>query len=64
VEAALNGFVKGERLPVKEFVCPGLWHRRKEQKFATPLRGFAAKAVMLASAVAVYLSLWIRRRRR
>jgi glycosyltransferase involved in cell wall biosynthesis len=64
VEAALNGFVRRRGLPVEEFVCPGLWHRQKEQKFPTPLQGFMAKVAMLATAVAVYLSWWARRRRR
>lgn len=64
VEAALNTFAKRKHLPVDEFVCPGLWHRRKEQKFPTPLRGFLAKAAMLATAVAVYVSVWVRRRQR
>lgn len=62
VEAALNESVRRQRLPVEEFVCPGLWHRQKEQKFPTPLQGFLAKVAMLATAVAVYLSWWRRRR--
>ncbi|MBW3547766.1 MAG: glycosyltransferase [Actinobacteria bacterium] len=62
VEAALNEFVRRQGLPVEEFVCPGLWHRQKEQKFPTPLQGFLAKVTMLATAVAVYLSWWRRRR--
>lgn len=61
VEAALNAFVKRHGLPVEEFVCPGLWHRQKEQKFPTPLQGFLAKVAMLATAVAAYVSWWRRR---
>lgn len=61
VEAALNSLVKERRLPVKAFVCDGLWHRPKEEKFATPLQGYVAKAAMLATAVIAYASLRMRR---
>lgn len=54
VEAALNcraGDVGG---PVAAFVCHGMFHRTKEQKLDTPLRGFAAKVAMMATAYASY----------
>lgn len=67
VEAALNSLVKDLGLPVTAFVCDGLWHRPKEEKFDSPLRGFVAKITMLATAVAAYgsfrLARWAWRRR-
>lgn len=54
VEAALNcraGDVGG---PVAAFVCHGMFHRTKEQKLDTPLRGFAAKVAMMATAYGSY----------
>ncbi len=62
IEAGLNSLVKERGLPVVRFVCPGLWHRPKEEKLG-PLRGFAAKLSMLLTAVLAYL-LWRVRARR
>jgi glycosyltransferase involved in cell wall biosynthesis len=55
VEAALNSLVarRGERR--RDEVLPGLWHRTKEEKLATPLAGRASKMAMLATACWSYL---------
>lgn len=67
VEAALNSMMKERGLPVTTFVCDGLWHRQKEEKFSTPWKGFVAKLAMLATVVVAYASFrmrhWSRRRR-
>lgn len=50
VEAALNcraGDVGG---PIAAFVCRGMFHNTKEEKFRNPLRGSIAKAGMFATA--------------
>lgn len=63
IEAALNSLAKDRDLPVVRFVCDGLWHRPKEQKFG-PVQGFAAKLSMLLTAVVAYLTWRLRVRRR
>ncbi|HEX2062821.1 MAG TPA: glycosyltransferase, partial [Acidimicrobiales bacterium] len=51
IEAGLNSAARAEGLPVVRFVCPGLWHRPKEEKSRTPARGFVEKVAMLLTAV-------------
>ena len=63
VEAALNSEARAAGVPVVRFVCPGLWHRPKETKFTSPLRGFLAKVAMLLTAVLEYVRAGVRRRR-
>ena len=62
VEAALNSLVDQQALPVHAFVCEGLWHRTKEEKYKSPAAGFAAKQAMLVTAVWGYVFFWLRRR--
>ncbi len=64
VEAALNSLCAERDLLVEAFVCTGLWHRTKEEKFNTPAEGFARKVSMLAVASWGYLSYSLRRRSR
>lgn len=64
IEAALNARAGELGLPVAAFVCQGMWHRTKEEKFATPLAGFTAKVAMLTAAVGGYAGYWARRRPR
>ena len=61
IEAGLNSLAKERGVPVVRFVCPGMWHRPKEEKLG-PFRGFTAKVSMLMTAVGAYL-LWRVRRR-
>lgn len=62
VEAALNSRAAelGDR--VAAFVCTGMFHRQKEEKFDDPLRGRLAKAGMILTAVGSYLRYWLHRR--
>lgn len=62
IEAALNARAAELGLPVAAFVCRGMWHRTKEEKYASPMLGFAAKVAMLLTAVGSYLSYWARHR--
>jgi hypothetical protein len=55
VEAALNSLVGRHGLARRDAVLPGLWHRTKEEKAATPAAGFVRKVAMLASACWGYL---------
>jgi glycosyltransferase involved in cell wall biosynthesis len=64
IEAALNSRAAELELPVAAFVCTGMFHRLKEEKFATPLQGFVAKMGMLATAVWSYVRYWGARRAR
>lgn len=55
VEAALNcraGDVGG---PIAAFVCRGMFHNTKEEKFQDPLRGSIAKARMFATAYSSFV---------
>lgn len=61
VEAALNSICAEHRLPIQSFVCNGLWHRTKEEKFGTPVEGYARKLAMLSVASWSYLSYRLRR---
>jgi glycosyltransferase involved in cell wall biosynthesis len=62
VEAALNSLVAQRRLPRRDLVCTGLWHRTKEEKYATPAAGFLHKQAMLLTAVWSYVAYAVRRR--
>jgi polyisoprenyl-phosphate glycosyltransferase len=50
VEAALNSLVARYGMVRRDRVLPGLWHRTKEEKLASPVVGHAAKLAMLATA--------------
>jgi glycosyltransferase involved in cell wall biosynthesis len=50
VEAALNSLVAQCDLVRRDQVLPGLWHRTKEEKLASPVVGHATKLAMLATA--------------
>jgi polyisoprenyl-phosphate glycosyltransferase len=60
VEAALNSLVAQQGLVRRVEVLPGLWHRTKEEKLATPARGHATKLAMLASACWGYVRVGLR----
>jgi glycosyltransferase involved in cell wall biosynthesis len=64
VEAALNARCADLGLPVETFICDGMWHRTKEQKSGTPVRGFFGKVAMLAVAAWETVFHWTRRRLR
>lgn len=55
VEAALNSLVARGGLVRRDKVMPGLWHRTKEEKLASPVVGHATKLAMLASACWSYV---------
>jgi len=61
VEAALNSVAQEQGLSVQAFVCDGLWHRTKEEKYRTPVHGFMAKQAMLATAIWTYAGFRLRR---
>lgn len=60
VEAALNSLVAQQGLVRRVEVLPGLWHRTKEEKLATPALGHATKLAMLASACWGYVRVGLR----
>lgn len=62
VEAALNARAAELDLPVAAFVCDGLWHRQKEEKFATPWEGYLSKFRMLGVAYGSGVRYWCRAR--
>jgi glycosyltransferase involved in cell wall biosynthesis len=62
VEAALNSLVAHEDLVRVDRVMPGLWHRTKEEKLASPVVGHATKLAMLASACWSYVRFAVARR--
>jgi glycosyltransferase involved in cell wall biosynthesis len=64
VEAALNSLCSELGLQVESFVCDGLWHRTKEEKYPSAVEGFVRKQAMLLTAVAVYAGYRFRRGRR
>jgi glycosyltransferase involved in cell wall biosynthesis len=49
VEAALNSLIGQLDLARHDQVLPGLWHRTKEEKLASPVVGHATKLRMLAT---------------
>ena len=55
VEAALNSLVARQGLARYDRVMPGLWHRTKEEKLASPVVGHATKVAMLTSACYSYV---------
>ena len=62
VEAALNSVVNRHGLVRHDQVLPGLWHRTKEEKLASPVVGHATKVAMLASACWSYVRFAVVRR--
>lgn len=64
VEAALNSLCHELGLSVESFVCDGLWHRTKEEKYPSAVEGFVRKQGMLLTAVAVYIGYRLNRARR
>ena len=62
VEAALNSLVAQLELPRRDLVCIGLWHRTKEEKYASPATGFLHKQAMLLTAVWSYVAYAVRRK--
>jgi glycosyltransferase involved in cell wall biosynthesis len=64
VEAALNSLAAELELRVESFVCDGLWHRTKEEKYPSAVEGFLRKQGMLLTAVAVYVGYRLNRARR
>jgi glycosyltransferase involved in cell wall biosynthesis len=64
VEAALNSLCSELGVRVESFVCDGLWHRTKEEKYPSKVEGFVRKQAMLLTAVAVYAGYRFRRARR
>jgi glycosyltransferase involved in cell wall biosynthesis len=62
VEAALNSLVAQRGLVRQDEVMPGLWHRTKEEKLASPVVGHATKVAMLASACWGYVRFALARR--
>jgi glycosyltransferase involved in cell wall biosynthesis len=62
VEAALNSLVAQRGLRRCDQVLPGLWHRTKEEKLASPVVGFFVKLAMLVSACWSYTRFALARR--
>jgi glycosyltransferase involved in cell wall biosynthesis len=62
VEAALNSLVGQAGLARDDRVLPGLWHRTKEEKLASPVVGHATKLAMLGSACWSYVRFAVARR--
>ena len=62
VEAALNSLVAQRELDRRDVVCTGLWHRTKEEKYASPAAGFLHKQAMLLTAVWSYVAYAVRRK--
>jgi glycosyltransferase involved in cell wall biosynthesis len=61
VEAALNAAAAELGVPTIAFVCPGMFHRIKEQKMETPMIGFLHKVRMIVAAVWSSISYRVRR---
>jgi glycosyltransferase involved in cell wall biosynthesis len=64
IEAALNSRCKELGEAVESFVCEGLWHRTKEEKYPSAVEGFIRKQGMLITAVAAYAGYRLRKARR
>lgn len=54
IEAALNSACAERGEVVESFICTGLWHRPKEEKYPSALEGFIRKLGMLLTAMAAY----------
>jgi glycosyltransferase involved in cell wall biosynthesis len=61
IEAALNSLVADLGEPVESFVCKGLWHRTKEEKYPSAIEGFVRKQGMLLTVVAAYAGYRLRK---
>jgi glycosyltransferase involved in cell wall biosynthesis len=65
IEAALNSLCADLGEHVESFVCDGLWHRTKEEKYPSAIEGFVRKQGMLLTVVAFYAGYrWRQARRR
>ena len=65
IEAALNALCADLEERVESFVCDGLWHRTKEEKYPSAIEGFVRKQGMLLTVVAFYAGYrWRQARRR
>lgn len=65
VEAALNARAREQGLEVEAFVCDGMFHRTKGEKFDPRVLGWIKRIAMLLTAVGSYVAFWtIRRHRR
>ena len=64
IEAGLNSRCKELDEAVESFVCEGLWHRTKEEKYPSAVEGFVRKQGMLITAVAAYAGYRLRKARR
>jgi glycosyltransferase involved in cell wall biosynthesis len=65
IEAALNSLCADLEERVESFVCDGLWHRTKEEKYPSAIEGFVRKQGMLLTVVAFYAGYrWRQARRR
>lgn len=65
VEAALNARAAELGLEVEAFVCDGMFHRTKGEKFDPRVLGWIKRIAMLLTAVGSYIAFWtIRRHRR
>lgn len=62
IEAALNSRCADLGLERLAFVCDGLWHRTKEEKYPNRAVGFVSKMAMLGIAAWSYLTYWLRYR--
>jgi glycosyltransferase involved in cell wall biosynthesis len=62
IEAALDCRAADLGEPVAAFVCDGMFHRTKEEKYAAPLQGWLAKMSMLGTAYSSYTRYLLHRR--
>jgi glycosyltransferase involved in cell wall biosynthesis len=62
IEAALNCRATELGEPIAAFVCKGMFHRTKEEKYAAPLHGWLAKLSMLGTAFSAYPRYVLQRR--
>lgn len=62
VEAALNSFCSEHDIPTIAFVCDGMFHRTKEEKYESVTLGVVQKVLMLLSAIGEYGSYALRHR--
>lgn len=64
IEAALNSHVAQQRGQVRAFVLDGVFHRTKEKKDSSAVRGFVRKSGMLSLALWEYVAYRLRGLRR